>query len=246
MDENTVVNTPVEQNTQGDAAERAVQNVATDTTETGVTTGAAAPQEKSTAERFAYALKQRVLEETAKLEKAQAQKYESELKLAQEVRRAFAGKDDTAIVGDLLEAQVKVFATENNISETLARQFIELKRSTKQMDVSPKKDEPLPATDPLSDTWLARLARQRAAIQEAHGMDVLEGLSQEEESRVMKGEMDLNEVFAMRSKAAMPPPVNRGTSNQPAPKDFSRMSDEEYEESRKLLQREGRIDYRSD
>lgn len=246
MDENTVVNTPVEQNTQGDAAERAVQNVATDTTETGVTTGAAAPQEKSTAERFAYALKQRVLEETAKLEKAQAQKYESELKLAQEVRRAFAGKDDTAIVGDLLEAQVKVFATENNISETLARQFIELKRSTKQMDVSPKKDEPLPATDPLSDTWLARLARQRAAIQEAHGMDVLEGLSQEEESRVMKGEMDLNEVFAIRSKAAMPPPVNRGTSNQPAPKDFSRMSDEEYEESRKLLQREGRIDYRSD
>lgn len=246
MDENTVVNTPVEQNTQGDAAERAVQNVATDTTETGVTTGAAAPQEKSTAERFAYALKQRVLEETAKLEKAQAQKYESDLKLAQEVRRAFGGKDDTAIVGDLLEAQVKVFATENNISETLARQFIELKRSTLQMNVSPKKAEPLPATDPLSDTWLARLARQRAAIQEAHGMDVLEGLSQEEESRVMKGEMDLNEVFAIRSKAAMPPPVNRGVSNQPAPKDFSRMSDEEYEESRKLLQREGRIDYRSD
>ena len=246
MDENTVVNTPVEQDAQGDAALGAAQNVATDSTETGVNTGAAAPQEKSTAERFAYALKQRVLEETAKLEKSQAQKYEGDLKLAQEVRKAFVGKDDAAIVGDLLAAQVKVFAAENNISETLAREFIDLKRSAKQMDVSPKKAEPLPATDPLSDTWLIRLSRQRAAIQEAHGMDVLEDLSPEEESRVMKGEIDLNEVFAMRSKAAMPPPVNRGTSNQPAPKDFTRMSDEEYEESRKLLQREGRIDYRSD
>ena len=83
MDENTVVNTPVEQDAQGDAALGAAQNVATDSTETGVNTGAAAPQEKSTAERFAYALKQRVLEETAKLEKSQAQKYESDLKLAQ-------------------------------------------------------------------------------------------------------------------------------------------------------------------
>ena len=248
MDENTVVKTPEGQAPQGDATGVGVQNVATDAPETGVKTGAAAPQEKSEAERFAFALKQRTLEEKAKLEKALPEKYALDLKLAQEVRRTFAGKDDTAIVSDLLDARAKVFATENGISEALARKFIELERATAAVapEAPAKKAESAPATAQVSDAWLARLAHQREAIQNAHGVDVLEGITAEEEAQVMKGELDLNEVFAVRSKAATPPPVNRGASKQAGTPDFKHMSEAEYEAFRETLRKEGTIPIRSD
>ena len=247
MDENTVVIPQAEQNPQGDAAVGTVQNAATDNPETGVTTEAAAPQEKSASERFAYALKQRVSEERTKLEKEQAQKYANDLRLAQEVRKAFSGKDDTSIVTDLLEAQVKVFASENGISEALARKFIELERKAKPDSLtSESKADTSPAASMASDAWLARLARQRDTIKATHGVDVLDGLSESEERQIMQGELDLNEVFSMRSKAQTPPPVNRGVASQAAPINYNNMTDDEYRALRARLNREGQIDIRSE
>jgi hypothetical protein len=191
-------------------------------------------------------LKQRTNEEKAKLEKDLPQKYAPDLKLAQEVRRAFIGKDDTAIVNNLLDAQAKVFAEENGISEALARKFIDLERATGA--VAPAKTaESVPATTAkASDAWLTRLAHQRDAIQKAQGVDVLEGLTTEEEAQVLQGNLDLNEVFSMRSKAGAPPPVNRGPSAQAGTPDFKHMTMDAYDNYREKLRIEGQIPIRSD
>lgn len=243
MDENTVVTNPMEQAAQGDAAQVAVQDAVADQPETGVTTEAAAPQEKSASERFAYALKMRVSEESAKIERETAKKFEPDASFAQNVRRYFPGKTDADIENDLIAAQVKVEAQRKGISEELAREIIELRNGIMRPNTPVKQSASPAETTPASDAWLNRLARQRDAIKAAHGVDVLETLTDEEEAQVMQGDMDLQEVFSKRTHT---PPVNRGVANQPAPKDFSKMTDAEYDAFRKELTRKGRIDVRSD
>ncbi|NLD51877.1 MAG: hypothetical protein GX650_03175 [Clostridiales bacterium] len=245
MEENTVVNPQDGQAAQGDAAQGAARTEAeVKTPETGVNTGDAAPQEKTDAERFSFALKKRVDEERQKIEQESLKKYENDLTFATEVRKAFAGKGDQDIMSDLLSAQARVFATENGISEELAREFIELKRAVKPPTVDKPKEE-APHQDNANDAWMARLAKQRDAIKADHGVDVLEGMSEAEESAVMSGNMDLNEVFAHRNQNKTPP-VNRGVATQPTPKDYSKMTDDEYAAFRKQLSRQGKIDIRSD
>ena len=148
-------------------------------------------------------------------------------------------------MSDLLSAQARVFATENGISEELAREFIELKRAVKPPTVDKPKEE-APHQDNANDAWMARLARQRDAIKADHGVDVLEGLSEAEESAVMSGNMDLNEVFAHRNQNN-PPPVNRGVSATEGPAfDLSKMTDEQYKAFRDELRQKGQIKIRSD
>lgn len=247
MDENTVVSNQAEQAAQGDAAQGAVHNEAEVKTETGVTTGAAVLQEKTDAEKFSFALKKRVDEELQKREPELAKKYESDLKLAQEIRNAFTGKSDSDIVNDLTAAQVKAFAAENSISEGLAREIIELRRATKHTPVEIKKEEPASKEKP-SDTWAQRLQRQREAIQAEHGVDVLAELSDADEAAVLRGEMDLNEVFARRSQESQEslPSVNRGTAAAVSPKTYKDMTDDEYDAFRARLRQEGQIPIRSD
>lgn len=248
MEENTVVNNPAEQTTQGDAAQAAAQEQAeVKTPETGVTTEAAAPQEKTSAERFSFALKKRVEEERQKVEAETARKFEGDLRFASEVRRAFQGKGDDDIVSDLISAQARAFAQENGISEGLAREFIELRRAANQGAAPVRKEDPAPATK-ADDIWLARLAHQRENIKVVYGVDVLEGLSAEDEAAVLRGEMDLNEVFAKFEQAGTPPPVNRGSAGAVKPKPLldESTSLEEYEAFRARLKREGQIEIRRD
>ncbi len=245
MEKNTVVNIPEEQAPQGDAAVEAVQNEAAEQTpETGEITQDAAAQEKSASERFSHALKIRVSEERAKAEREIAKQFEPDVQFAKSVRRYFSGKADADIVKDLTEVQVQVFAQQKGISEELAREFLELKGGIATSQVQEKPAEP--AQTSVSDTWMARLARQREAIQAQHGVDVVEDLSDEEEALVMRGEMDLNEVFALRSQREATPPVNRGMATKATPKDPADMTDAEYEAFREELRRKGKIDVRSD
>ncbi len=245
MEENTVVNPQDGQAAQGDAAQGAANTEAeAKTPETGVSTGDAAPQERTDAERFSYALKKRVEEERQKMAQESAMKYADDLKFAQEVRQAFAGKGDSDIMNDLLSAQARVFAEENNISEGLALEFIRLRRAAKAPTVDISQEEPPRKEEPAQDAWMTHLARQREAIRATHGVDVLEGLSQEEEAAILKGDMDLNEVFNRRAPL---PPVNRGVSATEGPAfDLSKMTDEQYKAFRDELRQKGQIKIRSD
>lgn len=238
--ENTVENTQ-EQATPGDAADKAVQAVHDDVSETGDTqSGGAAPQTSNDEpQRFSFALKKRLEEERPKIAREVEARYAAEIGFAENIRKAFGGMSDEQIINDLTEAQVKAFAKDNGVPESMARRFIELERAANGLvpprKTSKTKEAPAPEST-KNDVWMSRLAKQRQALLDAHGVDVLDGMSEEEEALVMNGETDFQEIFSKRAKGKTPP-VNRNTSAANTVVDFDKMSDAEFEAYRR--KREG-------